>query len=92
MADGTSPSAFEIVTARRTSAPLVTMQVNGAGVSITNSNVGHNNATGDFRIGNRSGGSEFANMEVCELIIFERALENSDLAKLYQYLRLKWAI
>ena len=89
--DGARTSNFEAVSLfRESTTPNLQFFVNNINQNIGSSTTGYVAAASNFTLGSRTGTSEFANMELGEVLVYNRALTSSEMTQNHKYLLQKW--
>jgi hypothetical protein len=91
IANGARSSVFETVSVFRESlTPNLQFFLNNINQNIGGSTTGYVAATGGFTLGSRTTTSEFANFELGEVLVYNRALTRSEMTQNHKYLLQKW--
>jgi hypothetical protein len=86
-----TPNTFEVVSVVRNNTPLATMEVNGTNQTITNPNISFTPPTFGLTVGSRQG-DHFANADVAEILVYNKALSTSQRLTVTNYLKNKYNI
>lgn len=89
--DGAANTNLELTTTQWTGSTS-SLWVNASSVSVSNSTTSMISPSGEILVGRNSSSAEFWNGDICEIILYSRALSTGEMKIINSYLANKWRI